>query len=99
MAREERADEIVKKVFAPVLDKAVADGKLTSWGWSSHVVGGKYRRLSTMTAKDFPGLLKAREEIIEAVYGDGDNAEANEYSQICGSHSDYLWEIAHENNG
>ena len=95
MSREERADEIVQKIFAPVLEKAVADGKLTSWGWSSHVVGGKYRRLSTMTAKDFPGLLKAREEIIEAVYGGGDNAEANEYADVCGSHADYLWEIVH----
>jgi hypothetical protein len=98
MSRETRADEIVKKVFAPVLDKAVADGKLTSWGWSEHIVGGEYRRLSTMTAKDFPGLLKTRDEIIEAIYGDGDNAEANEYSEICGSHSDYLWEIVHEKN-
>jgi hypothetical protein len=93
---EERADEIVEKVFAPVYKKAMADGKITSWGWSSHMVGGKYRRLGTMTANDFPGLLEARGEILAAIYGDGDNAEANEFNDICGSHSDYLWDIVHE---
>jgi hypothetical protein len=95
-SREERAQEIVKTVFAPILDKAVADGKLTSWGWSSHILGGEYRALQTMTAKDFGTLMKTRAEIIEAIYGDGDNAVANEYSEICGSHADYLWEIQHE---
>ncbi len=96
--REERADEIVKKVFAPVLDKAVADGKLTSWGWQSHVVGGKYRRLATMTAGDHISLLQAWGDVLNSVYGDGDNAEANEFSDICYSHSDYLWDILHESS-
>jgi hypothetical protein len=91
--REDRADEIVRKVFAPVLDKAVADGKLTSWGWQSHVVGGKYRRLATMTADDHISLLQAWGEVLNSV---GDNAEANEFSDICNSHSDYLWDIQHE---
>jgi len=98
MAKEERADEIVKTVFAPIYDKAVADGKLTSWGWNSHVVGGKYRRLATMTASDFPSLLKARGEILDAIYGEGENAAANEYTSICTSHADYLWDIQHEKN-
>jgi hypothetical protein len=97
-ARETRADEIVKTVFAPVLNKAVADGKLTSWGWNEHILGGEYRRLQTMTGKDFASLLKARGEIIETIFGDGENAEANEYSSICNSHADYLWEIVHEKN-
>ena len=43
--REQKADELVKTVMAPHYDKAVEQGKLTSWGWNSHVVGGKYRRL------------------------------------------------------
>lgn len=98
LSGEERAREIVKTVFAPVLDKAVADGKLTSWGYSSHVLGGEYRALQTMTAKDNATLLKARAEILDAIYGDGENAAANEYSSICSSHADYLWEIVHEKN-
>lgn len=99
ITRETRADEIVKNVFAPVLNKAVADGKISSWGWNEHIVGGKYRRLQTLTGKDFASLLKARGEILDAIYGeDGDNPEANEFSSICGSHADYLWEIVHEKN-
>ena len=96
ISKEERADEITEKVFAPIYNKALADGKITSWGWNSHMIGGKYRRLSTMTAASYPELLKARGEILEAIYGEGDNAEANEFSDICGSHSDYLWDIVHE---
>lgn len=92
----ERAKEIVQSVFAPVLDKAVADGKLTSWGWNSHVLGGEYRVLQTMTAKDNAAILDARAEILETIYGDGNNAVANEYSDICTSHADYLWEVRHE---
>jgi len=95
-AKEERADEIVKKVFAPVYEKAVAAGKIKSWGWLSHQVGGKYRRLGTMTAANYDDLFTAWGEILEEIYGDGDNAEANEFSTICGSHSDYLWDIVHE---
>lgn len=94
--KEERGDEIVKNVFAPIYDKAVADGKISSWGWNSHVIGGEYRRLGTMTGANYPDLLKARSEIMETIYGDGDNAEANEFSSICTSHSDYLWDIQHE---
>jgi hypothetical protein len=92
---EERADEIVKTVFAPVYDKAVADGKINSWGWLSHVLGGEYRRLSTMSADNYGDLIAAREEILETIYGDGENAVANEFSGICGSHTDYLWDIEH----
>lgn len=97
-AGEQRAREIVTTVFAPVYDKAVADGKLTSWGYNSHVMGGKYRVLQTMSAKDNASLLKARAEILETLYGDGDkapSAAAEEYARICTSHTDYLWEIQH----
>lgn len=96
ISKEERGDEIVKTVFAPVYDKALAAGKITSWGWSSHIIGGKYRRLGTMTGANYADLLKARGEILNAIYGDGDNAEANEFTSICTSHSDYLWDIQHE---
>ena len=96
IAREDRADEIVKTVFAPLYDKAVADGKIKSWGWSSHVIGGEYRKLGTMTGDSFAGLLKARGEILDAAYDDGENKEAAEFSDICTSHSDYLWGVANE---
>jgi len=95
MADEGRADEIVKTVFAPIYDAHVGPGQLKSWGWSEHIVGGKYRRLATMTADDWPTLLKVRGEIFDAM-DEADNPLADEFSEICGSHSDYLWEIQHE---
>lgn len=96
ISKEERADEIAEKVFAPLYNKSLEEGKITSWGWSSHVVGGKYRKLGTMTGESFEKVLAARGEILEAAYADGENAEASEFSEICGSHSDYLWEIKNE---
>ncbi len=95
ITREDRADEIVKEHFAPVMDKLVEQGKLTSWGFAAHVVGGKYRKLQTMTAKDHATLLAARGEAIEAIYGD-DNVAGAEFTDICGPHADYLWDIQHE---
>jgi hypothetical protein len=95
MAREGRADEIVKTVFAKHYDANLGAGKLSSWGWSEHIVGGKYRRLSTMTADDWPTLFAMRAAIFEAI-GEEDNPLADEFSEICSSHSDYMWEIAHE---
>ena len=96
-AREDRADEIVDEHVAPILDKLVEDGKLTSWGWSSHVVGGKYRKLQTMTAADHKTLLAARGEAIEAMYAEGSEA-GDEFTDICGPHVDYMWNIVHESS-
>ena len=93
-SREAAADELVKTVFAPIYDSQVGDGKLISWGWSEHIVGGKYRRLATMTAADWSSLFAARANIIEAA---SDSELGREFSDICDSHADYLWEIRHEN--
>ena len=95
ISREERADEIVNDHVAPILDQFVEDGKLTSWGWSSHSVGGRFRRLQTMTAADHKSLLNARNEAIDAIYAD-DNELGMEFSDICGPHVDYMWNIVHE---
>jgi hypothetical protein len=91
-SKEERADEIFAKDFGPILDKYVADGKLASWGWSSHWVGGAFRRLQTMTASDHKTLLAARAELIDEMYAD-DSKAGEEFNAICGSHSDYMWDI------
>ena len=94
--RESRADEIVTETFGPVYDKLVEDGKLTSWGWSTHVVGGKIRKLQTMTGSDHKAVLAARAEAIAMTYDEGNNAAGTEFSEICGSHVDYMWNIVHE---
>ena len=92
---EARADEIMKEDFAPVYDKLVDEGKLTSWGWQSHVVGGWFRRLQTLTATDYETLMAARAEALSTTY-DEDNDVGAEFAGICGGHQDYLWGIVHE---
>ena len=90
---EERADELFESTFAPLLDKAVEDGKIATWSWLSHFIGGKYRRLQSMTGADHKSILAARGDLLEALYGgDEPNAAAVEFNEICGSHSDYMWD-------
>ena len=91
MNREERADELVADAIAPVYQAQIDAGTIRSWGWMSHIVGGEIRRISTMRADDWDSLFKARNAIIEAM-GEGDLSEAGEeFTDICGSHEDYLW--------
>ena len=94
VAREERADEIVKELVAPIMAKLVEDGKLIGWGWSVHEVGGRFRKLQTMVGTDHKAVLKARAESLELIYAD-DNAAGVELTDICGAHVDYMWDIIH----
>lgn len=98
ITREDRADEIVDEHVAPILNGMVEEGKLTSWGWQSHVVGGRFRKLQTMTAADHKSLLKARGEAIGAIYDEESEAGA-ELIDICGPHVDYMWDIDLETSG
>ena len=95
IAKEDRADEIVEEVFAPIYNRHVAEGNISSWGWLKHVVGGKYRRIATMTGESHASVPQARGEMIQEIQEK--HAEAsNEYSSICGSRSDYPWNILQE---
>ena len=93
---EDRADEIFKKHFASVYNAQVGKDKLVSWGWMSHVIGGKYRRLETLTANSYEDLLKAKRSILDTLYYKGTNKYAEEFTKICTSHQDYLWDISNE---
>ena len=88
-SREDQADALIKRVYAPVYDKMVAEGKLTSWGWMEHIVGGEYRRLATMTAKDMSSLMAARGALVAEFQ---DDPLSGVLDDICGSHADYMWE-------
>lgn len=88
--REGQADALVKRVFAPVYDKLVADGKLKSWGWNEHIVGAQYRRLATISGTDMTAVMEARGAIVEALI---DDPLGETFTDICGSHADYMWEI------
>ena len=47
-----------------------------------------------MSGVDHKALLAARADVLEALYsGDEPNPDAVEFNEICGSHSDYLWDI------
>ncbi|MBT8137600.1 MAG: hypothetical protein KJO54_11350 [Gammaproteobacteria bacterium] len=93
MNGESRADELVEKEFGPAYDAHLGPGKLSSWGWLSHVVGGKYRRLLTTSAESLEDLFAARAELLGGFAG---SSAGREFSSICGMHSDYIWEIAAE---
>lgn len=93
-SREAQADAIVTQVYAAAYDKMVADGKLKSWGWLEHVVGGEFRRLATITATDVKTLMEVRASIVESQ----DNALGDAFTNICSSHADYIWEVKASGN-
>ncbi len=89
--REQRADEIVTDTIGPLYQAQVEAGRIRSWGWLTHIVGGEIRRTATMRADDWSSLFTARNAIIAAM-DDGEAAEAGqEFTDICGTHEDYLW--------
>ena len=94
-ADQARADEIFALAYAPKLNEMQKEGKVASWSWQSHVLGGEYRRLQTVTGADLASVTTARMEAIQHV-NENHNALGREFSQICGSHDDYLWNIVHE---
>jgi hypothetical protein len=88
--REDEVDALVTQVIGPVYEKMVTDGKLKSWGWNEHIVGGSYRRLATISATDMKAVMEARASAIQALT---DNPLGNTFTDICGDHTDYMWDI------
>lgn len=95
VADQARADEIFAEVFAPRLDRQMEEGRIASWGWLSHVLGGEYRRLQTMTGSDYASVAATRLDVLREV-GREHPALAREFAEICYTHVDYLWDIVHE---
>lgn len=90
---EERADELVRTVFAPIYDKHVGEGALTSWNWLQHHVGGEWRRVLLMGAADHKALMKARDAIVADYQERKVKRAAEEMNKICDTHQDYMWDI------
>jgi hypothetical protein len=88
---QQRADEIFAEVYAPKLDELVEKGDISNWGWNEHRLGGKYRRLGTMGGADHASVVAANGQVIQHV-NQNHSALAQEFSNICGSHTDYLWD-------
>ena len=91
-ATESRADEIAEEYFAPIYEKHAAAGHITAWGWLSHRIGGKWRRLSYMFSPTREILLSTRNAIIEEITAD-ESGMAEEFNQLCPSHDDYIWNM------
>jgi len=89
-AKEERADAIYKETVAPILEKQVKAGRLLTYGWSRHWMGGEWRRLEYMTGKDMNVMVEARDAYIDELIKQN-AAAAEEFSAICPSHDDYVW--------
>lgn len=88
-ATEARADELMA-AMAPAYDPHIAAGHIAGWSWYTHVVGGQFRRLLTVSGSNAVSVLEGRGLVIAdltANYGD----ELAEFSSICSSHVDYLW--------
>lgn len=90
---EDRADELVRKVLAPVYNRHVGEGQLTSWNWLKHNVGGEYRRLLIMSAADHKTILKSREAILAEFEDRKVERAVTEMNEICATHQDYMWDI------
>jgi hypothetical protein len=91
--REDEADEIVRKTIGPVYDRHVGDEGLASWNWLKHNVGGKYRRILTMTSADHKTLMKTRAAIIDEFDERRVERALKEMNEICHTHRDYMWDI------
>ena len=90
---EDRADEIVREVFAPVYNGQVNENGLTTWNWLAHNVGGNFRRILTMTSSDHKTLMRTRAAILEQLDGRRIERAVAEFNDICPRHTDYMWDI------
>jgi hypothetical protein len=95
VADQRRADAIFAEIYAPYLDGLQADREIASWSWQSHLLGGRYRRLQTVTGEDYGAVNRARFGAIQHVNQNHPQL-AREFAQICDEHEDYLWDIVHE---
>lgn len=86
------ADEIVKTALAPILNQHVKEGKIASWNWLEHRMGGKYRHLLVIDGPDHKSLLKYW-GILAPAFDKAQPELSRRFREICFSHSDYIWDM------
>ena len=91
--RETQADALVKSILGPRYDKLVAEKRLSTWAWAEHIIGGKYRRLWTISAENLDKLIDAREALVK---GEEHDPVDQAMMSICGSHQDVIWEVTNQ---
>lgn len=97
-ANEDEADLIVNTVFAPILDRHVAAGNITGWGWVEHAAGGPWRRIATLTAPDRTTAVNMWAQINQELEDEHPGA-THRLNEICGSHDDYFWNLSDTSEG
>ncbi|MCG6920922.1 MAG: hypothetical protein LJF15_07545 [Acidobacteria bacterium] len=94
-SHEAEADAIVRSAFAPVMNAHVKEGTIASWNWLRHVAGGKYRRLLVIDGTDHASLLEYW-NTLDKNLADAQPELARRFSEICPSHTDYVWDLGTE---
>ena len=92
-ATEARADEIIKRNYAPHYNAAVEHGEIAQWSWLAHYVGGEWRRALVLTALNMDDLLDASGalgEIIEEATPEAGRV----FTEVCSQHVDYIWQAS-----
>jgi len=88
--REAQADQVVRDVFGPIIQRHVDAGDLTGWSWFTHVQGGAWRRLFVLVGTDLGTMMNVRGQIAEEFTSQHADA-AETIGTACGSHDDYIW--------
>ena len=65
---------------------------LNSWSWLEHDIGGRFRRALVIDGADHKTILNMRDAITSELRSQHSDA-ITEFSEICGGHTDYLWDI------
>lgn len=86
------ADLIVENVMAKAWNAQVEAGLVNAWGWYSHLIGDKYRRLLAIDGASHDALLEARDNVIQWV-GANEPGLGSAFTNACNEHVDYLWNI------
>lgn len=93
ISKEGRTNEIFEEVIAPLYQKHIDMGHLASYGFFAHRSGGRFRRLETFSGPDHKTLMNMQDAIFEEAFTNA-ALQMQEFTQICGSHVDYMWENA-----
>jgi hypothetical protein len=92
-ANEDEADAIVKTAFAPLLNQQIKDGKIASWTWLKHVMGGKYRRALVLDGASHAALLTFWSGFSPALEA-AQPQLSRRFTEVCPSHTDYIWDLS-----
>jgi hypothetical protein len=80
---------VMETSFAAIMNKHLAAGHITGWGWLTHNFGGTIRRVLNWTGPDAMAVLNAEEMVSGEM---ADHGMWASFSTACNTHSDYVWQ-------